>query len=265
MRKDAIKLEDERLEGLNLNNYPWFHERHRIFPKVFKNKRREKILDIAAGMGVVAKRIRDGYPSFMLCNDISELSLKSLKRNQLDSISFDLDEPDHFFPFPDETFDVIISLATMEHIINLDHHIMEIRRILQKDGYLYISAPNYSGIHFIIPFLIKGKTFHDPMKGGINKYEFYAHVRYFTYKTLLEFISSFGFKSEVVYLPLPGESSRYLALKRRSKPLALFFRFMMWAMYKCMPPRWAFHPILCFSKGDLSTDKKYMKPKKVIL
>jgi len=265
MRMDAVPLEEGRLEGLDLENYPWLHERHRIFPAVLKNETYGKILDVAGGIGVVAKRIRDGYPCFMLTNEISRTGQKSLKKNRLPSISFDLDDPGLHFPFSEGSFDAVISLATLEHIIHLDHHMQEIRRILKTGGHLYLSVPNYSSIHFAVPYLLKGKSFHDPMKGGIDKYEFYAHVRYFTYKTLLEFVGSFGFRPKAVYLPLPHGSSRFLTLKKRSKLLALTFRAAMSAMYLCLSPRWAFHPVVCFTKIDPPAGTFFGKPKKIIL
>jgi len=265
VRNDAIALEDGRLDGLDLSSYPWVHERHRIFPQIFENGTYKKILDVAAGVGVVPKRIQDSYPCDMLCNDISPQSLKSLKANNLKTVSFDLDDPELTYPFPDETFDAILSLATLEHIINTKHHMTEVRRILKTGGHLYISTPNYSGLPFAIPFLLKGRSFHNPLKEGINEYEFYAHVRYFTYKTLMEFVSSFGFSAEKVYLPLPKCSSRYLAFKRRSKSLAFLFRLVMHVCYKVLTPRWAFHPVIRFSKSDIPTNGKYRKPKKVIV
>jgi SAM-dependent methyltransferase len=265
MRTDAINLEDGRLKGLNLENYPWYNERHRIFPQVLNGKKIRRVLDIAAGVGVVGKRIQDQLNCFMLCNDISSESLQNLKRNNLRSISFDLDDSDAQFPFADESFDAVISLATVEHIINLDHHLNEINRILAPDGYFYISAPNYSGIQFSIPFLLTGRTFHNPLVEGLPKYEFYAHVRYFTYKTLLEFVASFGFKPRAVYLPLPERSSRFMALSKKSRLMAKAFRYAMWFLYKCLPPRWAFHPILCFSKSDSKELSNQGKPQKIIL
>jgi SAM-dependent methyltransferase len=201
----------------------------------------------------------------MLCNDISPESLRSLKANQLNSVSFDLDSTDAAFPFSDESFDAIISLATVEHILNLDHHISEIRRILRNEGSLYISAPNYSGIQFLVPFLFTGRTFHNPLAEGLEKYEFYSHIRYFTYKTLIEFISSFGFVPEAVYLALPDRSSRFLALKKRSGLLALSFRYGTWLFYKCLSPRWAFHPVLCFSKTEDSATTDRLRPQKIIV
>lgn len=265
MREDAINLEDGRLEGLDLDNYPWLHERHRLFPDVFEEGKYEKILDVAAGIGVVAKRIQDNYPCSMLCNDISNESLRSLRANRLNTVSFDLDDPNTRFPFPDEKFDAVISLATIEHIINLDWHMTELRRILAKNGHLYISAPNYTGLHFIIPFLLNGRTFHNPMNGGIDRYEFYAHVRYFTYVTLLEFVSSFGFKVEKVYLPLPKWSSRYQALRKKSKLMAFSLKAAMYILYKTLPPRWAFHPVICFSKSDDAPGNKGHKPEVIVL
>ncbi len=265
MRKDAIKLEDDRLEGLDTTTYPWFHERHRIFPEVLEPGRFSQILDVAAGMGIVAKRIKEGYPCRLICNDISPNSLKNLKAAGLETVSFDLDDPMVPFPFPDKTFDAVISLATLEHLLHIDEHMREIWRVLKDDGQLFISTPNYNGIHFVIPFLLKGRTFHDPMKGGIHKYEFYAHVRYFTYITLMEFVSSFGFRPEKVYLPLPKNSSRFQSLKAKSRLLASFFRALTYMFYLILPPRWAFHPVLRFSKILISDETQMRKPKKIIL
>ena len=265
MRADAINIEDGRLEGLDLNNYPWFHERHRLFPEIFEKGKYKKILDIAAGVGVVGKRIHEKYPCYMLCNDISTESIKSLKSSKLNTISFDLDDSKVSFPFADDSFDSVISLATIEHIINLDHHMNEIKRILSKNGHLYLSAPNYNGIHFVLPFLFKGKAFHNPMNEGIDKYEFYAHVRYFTHNTLVEFIESFGFQAEKVYLPLPKNSSKFNALKNKSSLLAFTIKASIYLLYKLLPPRWAFHPVICFSKKSDTSSNKYKKPEIVIV
>lgn len=269
MRKDATKLENDRLAGLDMESYPWIHERHLIFPQIFEPGRYNEILDVAAGMGIVAKRIKDGYPCRMLCNDISEASLRNLRQAGLETTSFDLDDPDNPFPLAESSFDAVISLATLEHILHLDEHLREVHRILREEGHLFISTPNYNGIHFVIPLLLHGKTFHDPMKGGIARYEFYAHVRYFTYESLLEFVSSFGFRPEIVYLPLPNGSARYRALQTKSRTLAFLFRNGMHLFYKVFSPRWALHPVLRFAKistpYQTTKAEKPKRPKKIIL
>ncbi|HEY7531659.1 MAG TPA: methyltransferase domain-containing protein, partial [Nitrospiraceae bacterium] len=183
-----------------------------------------------------------------------------MERAGLKTVSFDIDDAVQPFPLPDGSFDAVISLATIEHLVNIDHFVKEIRRILSDDGCFYISAPNYSGLMYLVPFLLTGKTFHDPMSEE-SKYEFYAHIRYFTYRTLVEFVSSFGFAHEAVYLAVPSESSRYKKLEKRSKLAAILFNVSMRLVYR-ISPRWASEPVLCFRKNG---GKNQAKAKKVIL
>ena len=49
MRTDALTLEEQRLDRLDFETYPWLHERHRIFPEVLLDKPHGKMLDAAAG------------------------------------------------------------------------------------------------------------------------------------------------------------------------------------------------------------------------
>jgi len=268
MRKDAIQLEETRLEGIDsIERYPSIHERHRIFPAVFENREHKKILDIAAGVGVVGKRIIDNYEvpgsKFeIVCNDICPTCLRLLEKAGLQTTSFSIDDEKEAFPFPDKTFDAIIALATIEHVINIDHFLSEIYRLLEDDGYLYLSAPNYSGLLYLLPFIWSGKTFHDPMKED-SRYEFYAHIRYFTYRTLCNFVSPFGFTLDTVYIGLPKSSSHYKALYSRSKFKAHAFRAAMKILHTCSSPRWASEPVLCFRKTK--TNGSLNKPRKVLL
>lgn len=261
MRNEAIQLEEQRLQQVNeLTDYQAHHERHRIFPAVFEDRRQARIIDLAAGVGVVGKRILDRYPAELLCNDICPKCLQTMDKSGLTTVSFDIDDKEKRFPFRDGHFDAVIALATIEHLINIDHFMSEIHRVLRDGGNLYISAPNYAGLTYLLPFLVTGKTFHDPLSEP-SRYEFYAHVRYFTYQTLLEYVSSHDFTPDTVYLPLPESSSRYLSLQRKSMLKAAVFRNAMKVMYR-LSPRWSAEPVICFQK--LRT-KRIGKIRKVIL
>ena len=261
MRKDAIQLEETRLQAVQkIQDYPDFHERHRVVPAIFENRQHKRILDVAAGVGAAALRIQENYPTELLCNDITPKCLDILNQLGLKTVSFDLDNNEQPYPFPNEHFDAIISLATIEHLLHVDNFMKEIRRIMDDDGYLYISTPNYASLNFGPKFLLTGKTFHDPLsKSSRTRYEFYAHVRYFTFQTLLEYVSSFGFTPDTIYLALPGGSTRYQTMLQKSKTKAQTFRFAMNAMYHLLPPRWASEPILCFRKTGLEGGKKIRK------
>jgi len=254
MKLEAIRLEEARLKGLSKEeHWPLMHERHRAFPAVFESREHRRILDISAGVGFVAKRITDQYSVpggevEVFCNDLSPTCLQILRERELSAVTFDLDNDKESFPFPDKSFDAIVCLATIEHLINVNHFLEELLRILKDDGRLYLSAPNYSGLPYLIPFLLNGKTFHDPL-GEHSEYEFYAHVRYFTYRTLSELSCSLGFSLDSVYLPVPGESTHYQKMREKSKLKALTAKTLMTLLYKLGSPRWASEPILCFSKN----------------
>jgi 2-polyprenyl-3-methyl-5-hydroxy-6-metoxy-1,4-benzoquinol methylase len=261
MSKVAVQLEEIRLQGIkSIENYPDFHERHRVIPAIFEARQHKTIFDVAAGVGCAAQRIQENYPADLLCNDITPTCLTILKHLGIPTVSFDLDNDEQPFPFSDGHFDAVISLATIEHLLHVDHFLSEINRILNNDGYLYLSAPNYAALAYLPRFLLAGKTFHDPLsKSSRTRYEFYAHVRYFTYTTLLEFVSSFGFIPDTVYLPLPGGSTRYKALYANSKVKALAYRYAMMLMYRLLSPRWASEPIICFRKTGSKVDRRFRK------
>src|SRR5512146_1994103 len=165
MRKDAKDVEEARLNGIQkIEDYPSFHERHRIFPGVFDGRNHKRILDIAAGVGCAARRIRDGYSTELICNDITPTCLRVLEQQGLCTVSFDIDDEDTVFPFANGYFDAVVSLATIEHVILLDHHLKEIRRILADGGYLYISTPNYAGLAHLARYLLKGESVHNTLK-----------------------------------------------------------------------------------------------------
>lgn len=255
---DAIQLEERRLQEINsIEDYHSLHERHRIFPRVFENRRIDRVLDVASGVGVVGRNIRENSDIEPYCNDICPKCLQTMEKIGLRTVSFDIDDNDSAFPFADGYFDAAIALATIEHVLHIDHFVREIFRIIKNGGYFFISAPNYSGLSYLLPFLLTGKTFHDPMSED-SRYEFYGHIRYFTYRTLLDFVSSFGFTPETVYVPLPESASRYRALRNRSPLKAATIRMLMKIIYR-LSPRWAAEPVICFQKLEKNGNGKIRK------
>lgn len=262
MRKDAIVLEEARLRGIDdIADYPIWKERHRVFPAVFEDRQHRRVLDVAAGVGCAAQRISAQYPAEVVCNDISPTCLRIMRRAGLQTVSFDLDDDTAPYPFPAGHFDAVVSLVTIEHLIHVDHFLRETRRLLSDGGCLYISTPNYAGFEYMLWLLLSGRTFHDPLQEE-SRYEFLAHVRYFTYRTLLEYVTSFGLAPEAVYIALPGGSTRYRALYAASRTKALALRNAMWVAYHLLSPRWASEPIICFRKTE---EKARRRLRKVVL
>lgn len=247
MRADAATLEAGRMENMTIETYPWLHERHRAFPDVFEGRNHRRVIDLSAGIGVVAKRITENYDCEMVCNEIDPSCVAQLKSLNAEVLSLDLDTGKPL-PLEDESFDAVISLVTLEHIIHTEELIEEFRRIMRPDGRLYFSVPNYASIYYMIP-LLKGRAFHDPLD-AVDRYEFYAHVRYFTYQTVIDLFKSFDLHLDTVYVTLPKGSSKYLKLKEKSRLKAFLFRNSAKLMYS-LSPRWHAGPLMCFAKTPL--------------
>lgn len=259
----AILLEEERLKHISgIEDFDMFHERHRIFPALFEERKHKKIIDVSAGIGASANRVNKYYNADIICNELSPKCLDSLQKLGLKTMSFDLDDNSKPYPFKDGEFDAIISLATIEHLYNIDNFFHEAKRILKDDGYIYISVPNYNGLNYLIPLLFKGKTFHDPLNPK-DKYEFYGHLRYFTHLSLIKYISSFGFSAEAVYLGKPEMGTRYLRYKSKHKIGAAIYKALILTLFYIFPPRWSPEPVICFKK--IKNPKLVLKPRKKIL
>ncbi|MBI5351461.1 MAG: class I SAM-dependent methyltransferase [Chloroflexi bacterium] len=258
MRKDSIKLEESRVADSGLVDYPPFKERHRVFPAVFESRNHRKILDLAAGIGYVTQRLLDHYPATIISHDVSPSCLKNLHLRGAPTLSFDIDNAEISFPFASGTFDAVISLVTIEHLLFVNEFLSELNRILCDGGYLYISTPNYAAPEYLAGPVLHGRAFHDPISPA-SRYEFFAHVRYFTFKTLGGLVDSHGFALDSVYIALPDGSDRYQKLFKQSKLKALTFRSLMWVKAKLLPLYRSSEPILCFQKTSTPRPPRFRK------
>jgi SAM-dependent methyltransferase len=91
-----------------------------------------KILDIPAGAGRTADKLRElGHD--VVCADINEERPEYIQAN----MEFKL-------PFEDDTFDAVICMEGIEHVINQNALLAELVRVTKKAGLICISTPNIS-------------------------------------------------------------------------------------------------------------------------
>jgi len=113
----------------------------------------------------------------------------------IDIIDFNNDQ----FPFTGNSFDIVVSLAVIEHIKNIDNFLNEINRILKKGGFIFFSIPNWS-------YAFK------------NFYDDYTHVKPYTKKSLSKILSDFNFVDIHI---VPGLRNKYFW--QYTMPFAEFF------------------------------------------
>lgn len=118
-------------------------------------------------------------------------------------------------PFKEEAFDLVVAGEIIEHIVDTDFFVKEIRRVLIPGGKLIVTTPNAASLGRRI-FLALGRS---PFFEASFTYppDSAGHVRYFTKDLLIDFLDYHGFKtlaaaSNVVIFNSGGTiSSRRLA------------------------------------------------------
>jgi len=145
----------------------------------------QKVLDIASG---------EGYGSNLLANDAQhvtgvDISTEAIfhsravyeKRNLTFQVGSVLE-----IPCESESFDVVVSFETLEHISDHQKMILEIRRVLKPNGKLIISTPEkavYSDQQdYINPFHVK-ELYEEEFIGLISqefKYYQLAYQKFFS-------------------------------------------------------------------------------------
>lgn len=97
-----------------------------------------KILDFGAGNGFLSKRVAEVYESYAL--EVSEYAKKNIKINSPETCIINKESE-----IKNNYFDGIISLHTLEHIVNPEKTIKKLSNTLKKDGKILIVIPNPDG------------------------------------------------------------------------------------------------------------------------
>lgn len=162
--------------------------------RILNYKKTGRLLDIGCGYGYFLNMIQaEGWEAEGI--DISESAVRYAKD------TFGLKVKTSFLEeaaFPDSYFDVVTAWDVIEHIINAKEFLMEINRILKKDGLLCLETPNVNGLLF--------KIAHILYRGSFNKIDFALrglfyplHLTYFNSNTMAFLLNKAGFKIKKLY------------------------------------------------------------------
>lgn len=134
----------------------------------YKNK---ILLDIGTGGGYVAIEMSK-LGLNVIALDLSPMVIKNLKRysteHGIKNIKF-IVCPAEAIPLSNNSVDFIIANAVLEHIVDEKATIIEWKRLLKKDGIIYITTPlKYK---YIWPFFWPINYIHDKMIGHLRRYD----------------------------------------------------------------------------------------------
>ncbi len=169
------------------NEEPLFEKilRYLRFKKVIKYiPRNSKVLDLGCGyqgklLQLISSKISKGYGiDISVCKDPIKENIKLIEHNLKDPL-----------PFKNNEFDVVTSLANLEHLYNPEFVLREAHRVLKPGGLLLVTVPStYSKP--ILEFL----SFR---LGLISEQEIKDHKQYLNKKILTTYCKKIGFKSYV--------------------------------------------------------------------
>jgi len=92
-----------------------------------------RLLDIGTGNGDIAFYLSQYF-------DVTSVDIID-QRSQHENFSF-FQIKNEYLPFPDNSFDIILSNHVIEHLQNQDLHLSEMARTLKPDGLIYLATPN---------------------------------------------------------------------------------------------------------------------------
>ena len=121
--------------------------------RILSSEPRGKLLDVPAGEGALAIRLREmGFD--VACCDLYPQIFK------VEGLEIKGGNLDHEVPYTDESFDHVVCVEGLEHIENPANAIREFARILKPNGKLIISVPNIMNIEERLKWLFSGYTSH---------------------------------------------------------------------------------------------------------
>ncbi len=134
-----------RLE--NIHKTPNF-ELHEIAIPLFKNKKRESIIDLGAGRGTASSLLKKFGLEVKAC----DIDKKLFKPKDVEFKEIDLNKE---LPYKNEEFDNAIAIEVIEHLDNPWIFFKEVHRIMKKHGKFVVSTPNVESINSRIQYLRK--------------------------------------------------------------------------------------------------------------
>lgn len=184
----------------------------------------KNVLDIGCGTGYFAHLTKSIYPKAnVYATDISQKALR-IGRRRYKNIKFIRADAEKTFPFPDNFYDLVISGEHIEHVVNTDAYLLEINRVMGKDGVLLITTPNLvSWLNRILVLLGKWPYFMEPsFQKTIPMFSFFnytfpdikdppfGHLRLFTKEELGKLLEIYGFKISKIYGSSTLQNYRFL-------------------------------------------------------
>lgn len=142
-----------------------------------------KILDVGCGNGYQLGALAGRHEVHGL--DVSEANVAKASAAGIRARLHDVEAP---FPYPDETFDVVVCSEILEHLFFPEKVLAECRRVLKPGARLIVTVPNL--------YCLRNRW--EVLTGGMARFIEYPenrmHIRFFSIGGMKRFLAASGFE-----------------------------------------------------------------------
>ena len=165
------------------------HNRPVILEKLVAAARKgDRVLDLGCGSGSMGRELfRQHRPSFYLGLDLASRPLDLARKADLTVVQADLSKQ---LPLGSGWADLIYAVEIIEHLIDTDGFLQEMKRVLKPGGRIVLSTPNAASLGRRL-MLAAGRNPH--YESGLGPKDA-GHVRYFVSGSLRELLARNGLK-----------------------------------------------------------------------
>lgn len=171
-----------------------------------------RILDIGCYDGTIGNLLKK-MSNDVYGIEVSESVANLAKKKGVKVIVQDIESK---FNFDDKFFDIVVAGEIIEHILDVDLFIDNIKRVMMPDGHLILSTPNVASLGRRL-LLLFGKNPYFEASFGFPKNSHAGHIRFYTKDLLLDFLKYKGFdiinfESDIInFLPSGKIANKLLA------------------------------------------------------
>lgn len=161
------------------------------------------LLDVGCGNGRNLLRLREASPGLVLSGtDISESGCATVRELGFDARPADAGEA---LPFDPDSFDFVLCGEVIEHVVDPDGLLIELRRVLKPGGRLILTTPNlaYAVNRLLLLCGVQPLFTETSLKKNYGRYfsflgqgrrETQGHLKIFTRRALCELLTDCGFE-----------------------------------------------------------------------
>lgn len=196
-------MKNIKIKNGSLTNFLYSKRRYIYRPYYYLNKadqerikivlkligKGKKVLDIACYDGYIGEKIKNNNNKVFGVDASKGAVAIAAKRGLITRVS-DIEKG---LPYKDNFYDMVFAGEVIEHIVDTDFFMEEIKRVLKRNGELVITTPNIASLDRRLMLLFNQNPFL-PASFDFPANTPAGHLRFFNNRLLLNFLKHKGFK-----------------------------------------------------------------------